>query len=54
METKKFPTIHMYPGFEDCDIIPDSPLQRSQSCVSLPGGYDMIPAPKTEEQHSAV
>ena len=54
LETKKFPAIHMHTEFEDCDIIPDSPIKRSVSCISLPGGYDMIPAPKTEEQHSIV
>ena len=60
MEKNKYPAVHMQAeeeaceAIEDGDLIPDCALKRSQSCMSVPDGYDMIPASKIEEQHSVV
>lgn len=60
MEKNKYPAVHMQvegeacAAIEDGDLIPACALKRSQSCMSVPDGYDMIPASKIEEQHSVV
>jgi hypothetical protein len=60
LEKNKYPAVHMQVEGEACaqiengDLIPDCALKRSMSCMSVPDGYDMIPASKIEEQHSVV
>lgn len=60
LEKNKYPAVHMQAEGEACaqieygDVIPDYALKRSMSCMSVPDGYDMIPASKIEEQHSVV